>query len=96
MSDDGTIVAVGAIGSDFDRGQVRVFTYAQPPTASPLMAPLPSTQTSPPSRSPTTTTTSSPATMEPTQKPCGILGWSIFCPFTFRGILGRWLRRLFE
>ena len=100
MSNDGTIVAVGARGSDFDRGQVRVFTYSSPPppltTASPLMAPLPSNQPSPPSRSPTTTTTSSPATMEPTQKPCGILGWSIFCPFTFRGILGRWLRRLFE
>ena len=33
---------------------------------------------------PTTTTTASS---------CGLLGQNIFCPFTFRGVLGRWLRR---
>lgn len=27
--------------------------------------------------------------------PCGLFGWSIFCPFTFRGIIGRLIRRLF-
>jgi hypothetical protein len=28
-------------------------------------------------------------------KPCGLFGWSIFCPFTFQGWLGRWIRGIF-
>ena len=28
-------------------------------------------------------------------KPCGLFGWSIFCPCTFQGLLGRLIRRLF-
>lgn len=47
-----------------------------------------------PTKAPTNTPTVSPTTaptLAPTRANCGLFGWSIFCPFTFCGIIGRWL-----
>jgi hypothetical protein len=62
----------------------RMGTYAYRVNAAPTNTP-----TKTPTRAPTKTPTRAP-TKSPTTK-CGLFGWSIFCPFTFCGIFGRWL-----
>lgn len=51
-----------------------------------------------PTNIPTMTPTAAPLnaltkapTLAPTRARCGLLGWNIFCPFTFCGVFGRWL-----
>lgn len=43
-----------------------------------------------PTQAPTNAPSKSP-TKAPTSATCGLFGWSIFCPFTLCGIIGRWL-----
>ena len=55
-----------------------------------------------PTKSPTRVPTKAPALppirtdVSPTRQPCGLFGASIFCPFTFGGVFGRFIRHLFR
>jgi hypothetical protein len=59
------------------------------PTKSPTKPPT-KAPTKPPTKAPIKVPTKVP-TVAPIPDHCGLLGWSIFCPLTFCGILGRWL-----
>jgi hypothetical protein len=62
------------------------------PAPVPLLLPAPAPSLAP---APLVAPAQSPSLVAPSPAPCGLFGWSIFCPFTFQGLLGRLIRGIF-
>ena len=72
------------------RNSFELLLFPFGPTPAPTRKPTNVSTTRQPTKAPTKQPTTAP-----TRKPCGLLGASIFCPLTFGGVFGHFIRRLF-